>query len=714
MILRRLYLYVVSAAALVVLAFGLTGAGSTLLIFLINSPEAEFSRSPLAGWLAATVVALPVWAIHQWFARRFAVRDPAERASAIRHLYLYWACLVFSVAFAITLDNALTTGLRPALDNQAADNLLTAQAAWSAAVLLAIWAVHFVMAARDRAAVGEKGASSTLRRWYMYAALLIGQLMLLAGTAIFLQLLWLHAMHSGLADSFSLSNGVALMIAGGVLWAFHARILATRYIQDDRKSTLRAVEGFIVVGYSIASALYGGSLILYYSLARLLGVQNPGGVGNDLLAGLAQPGALLLVYAASWLLVRSRLSRDAAGGEALRQASIRRLYINLAGLVSLGAMAIGAGGVLWTLAEQVEAPVIGVSAFDWRNGLSLWITLFVVGGAVWLAHWRPAPPPPDRQSLSRRLYLWATLLASVLALLGFSVALLYSVIQQLIQPHPRLNDVSNLDFGHYLAALVVAALVGLYHLGVLRSDARARPEAVAPAGAAHDAAIPAAPAAEAPVAIQDAIDLVDWRRRVGDLYRLSGQEAMAEFRRLRDELFKTHPQSPIEPDERPAFTALKYFAPDPAYRVKARFEAGPGDTLVIDTGGADGAVRYRRAGRLLFELNGEACELTVLSLQQYAGGLFVPFKDATSGRETYGGGRYLFDTAKNTDGLVLKLEAGSQDVTIDFNYAYNPSCVYSARWACPLAPPENVLKVAIRAGEQTYTAPTSSPTGGPV
>ena len=78
MILRRLYLYVVSAAALVVLAFGLTGAGSTLLIFLINSPEAEFSRSPLAGWLAATVVALPVWAIHQWFARRFAVRDRAQ------------------------------------------------------------------------------------------------------------------------------------------------------------------------------------------------------------------------------------------------------------------------------------------------------------------------------------------------------------------------------------------------------------------------------------------------------------------------------------------------------------------------------------------------------------------------------------------------------------------------------------------------------------
>ena len=712
MILRRLYLYVVSAAALAVLAFGLTGAGSTLLIFLFNSPEADFSRPQLAGWLAATVVALPVWAIHQWFARRYALRDPAERVSAIRHLYIYWACLVFSVAFVISLDSALSSALRPSLDNQTPDNLGASQAAWSAAVLLVIWAIHSTMASRDRAAVGEKGASSTLRRWYMYAALLIGLLMLLAGTATVLQMLWLRAMHSGLANNFSMSNGVALVLAGGVLWAFHARILATRYIDDDRKSTLRAVEGFMVVGYSIASALYGGSLILYYSLARLLGVENPGGIGSDLLAGLAQPGTMLLVYGASWFFVRSRLSRDAASGEASRQAAIRRLYFNLAALVSLGAMAIGAGGVLWTLAEQVEAPMIGVSAFDWRNGLSLWITLFIVGGAVWLAHWRPSPALADRQSLSRRLYVWAALLARVLSLLGFSVALLYSVIQQLIQPHPRLNDVSNLDFGHYLAALVIAALVGLYHLGVLRSDARARPAAVEPEVLAP-VAIAEAPAEATPVAVQDVIDLVNWRRRVGDLYRIEGPEAMAEFRRRRDQLFKTHPQSPIEPEERSAFTALKYFAPDPAYRVKARFEAGSGETMVIDTGGADGAVRYRRAGRLVFEVNGEESELTVLSLLQYAGGLFVPFKDATSGHETYGGGRYLFDTAKNTDGLVLELEPGSPDVTIDFNYAYNPSCVYSPRWACPLAPPENVLKVAIRAGEQTYEHPDLR-SGGPV
>ena len=201
---------------------------------------------------------------------------------------------------------------------------------------------------------------------------------------------------------------------------------------------------------------------------------------------------------------------------------------------------------------------------------------------------------------------------------------------------------------------------------------------------------------------QGLLDLVDWRRRVGDLYRTSGPDALNRFRHGRDDLFRSHPQSPIEPDERASFKGLRYFPHDAAYRVEARFEPGDDSELVIDTGGEDGAVRYRRAGRLVFQLGGSQCRLTVLKLVQYAGGLFVPFRDTTSGRETYGAGRYLFDTAKNTDGLALEIAPGSSNVVIDFNYAYNASCAYSPRWACPLAPPENYLTVPVRAGELTY------------
>jgi len=203
------------------------------------------------------------------------------------------------------------------------------------------------------------------------------------------------------------------------------------------------------------------------------------------------------------------------------------------------------------------------------------------------------------------------------------------------------------------------------------------------------------------MSVTDYLDLVDWRRRVGDLYRLHGPGAAEAFRRGRDDLFRNHPQSPIE--DRSTFTGLEYFPVDPAYRTVAVLEpAEDPSELVIDTGGEDGAIRYRRAGVLRFSLQGTQCSLLLLSLIAYGGGLFVPFKDATSRAETYGGGRYLFDTAKNTDGLSLELEVGSPKVVIDFNFAYNPSCAYSPRWACPLSPPENALPIPIRAGEKNY------------
>ena len=98
MILRRLYLYLVSAAALVLLAAGLISLGSTILLFVFNNAMADSSRAELAIFSAMTVVALPVWGVHFWFARRFAMRDPFERASAIRRLYLYFVCLVSALA----------------------------------------------------------------------------------------------------------------------------------------------------------------------------------------------------------------------------------------------------------------------------------------------------------------------------------------------------------------------------------------------------------------------------------------------------------------------------------------------------------------------------------------------------------------------------------------------------------------------------------------
>lgn len=101
--------------------------------------------------------------------------------------------------------------------------------------------------------------------------------------------------------------------------------------------------------------------------------------------------------------------------------------------------------------------------------------------------------------------------------------------------------------------------------------------------------------------------------------------------------------------------------------------------------------------------------LTLWWIAAYGGGLFVPLRDATCGRESYGGGRYLTDTVKGTHGRGLTVLAGDR-VRLDANYLYNPSCAYDDRWACPLAPQENRVEVALRAGELAYTRPDGSGT----
>jgi uncharacterized protein (DUF1684 family) len=98
--------------------------------------------------------------------------------------------------------------------------------------------------------------------------------------------------------------------------------------------------------------------------------------------------------------------------------------------------------------------------------------------------------------------------------------------------------------------------------------------------------------------------------------------------------------------------------------------------------------------------------LTLWWLEAYGGGLFLPFRDGTCGTESYGGGRYLTDTVKGTFGRGVTV-ISSRTVRLDFNYAYNPSCAYDDRWACPLAPEENRVTARIPAGEMTYLAHTA-------
>jgi uncharacterized protein (DUF1684 family) len=212
------------------------------------------------------------------------------------------------------------------------------------------------------------------------------------------------------------------------------------------------------------------------------------------------------------------------------------------------------------------------------------------------------------------------------------------------------------------------------------------------------------------------LDLYDYRRRVAAIYQkrelreTTGDDPAAiwdNWRSERDRLFKEHPQSALGAEERASFTGLRYFSYDPALRIEAALTPQPAQGTVELPSSGPHLVRYPRAGMISFTLDGAPMSLAVYWIDVYGGGLFLPFRDATSGTETYGAGRYLFDTVKGSDFLRLD-DAGAVPgyaggrVLLDFNYAYNPSCSYDPRWACPLAPRENTLLVAIWAGEQIY------------
>jgi uncharacterized protein len=197
------------------------------------------------------------------------------------------------------------------------------------------------------------------------------------------------------------------------------------------------------------------------------------------------------------------------------------------------------------------------------------------------------------------------------------------------------------------------------------------------------------------------LELLDWKRKIFGLYaeiRRSAdpQAAWARWRDIRDELFARHPQSPIPADKRQGFSPLPYFAYEPSARVMGEVLGREPEHYDIATSGEDeGSYGFTRFAVVRFELAGERLELELYWLDGYGGGLFLPFRDGTSGRETYGAGRYLFDTVKGAD-LGMK----DDRLVLDFNFSYNPSCAYDPKWVCPLAPFPNRLQAPIRAGER--------------
>jgi uncharacterized protein len=195
------------------------------------------------------------------------------------------------------------------------------------------------------------------------------------------------------------------------------------------------------------------------------------------------------------------------------------------------------------------------------------------------------------------------------------------------------------------------------------------------------------------------LEVSAWRREVSELYGAVRREDDPErghalWRAGRDRLFQGHSQSPLPVGDPLRDSGLPYWPYDPSVRYELSLLAvSDGTRLSLPTDG-DGTTLLRLIGRVQLPPPLDAT-IDVWWLQQYAGGLFLPLRDGTAGDSSYGGGRYLLDTAKGAD-----LGGSSDRLVVDLNFLYHPSCRYSPAWQCPLAPAGNVISADVRAGER--------------
>jgi uncharacterized protein len=192
------------------------------------------------------------------------------------------------------------------------------------------------------------------------------------------------------------------------------------------------------------------------------------------------------------------------------------------------------------------------------------------------------------------------------------------------------------------------------------------------------------------------LSLLGWRRQVAALYGAAraARDPETGWRSWcdgRDELFAGHPDSPLDEAARASFRGLPYAPYDAGLRFEAELQPAAAAQVEIPTA-TDGTVRLSRIGTVTL---GDVGRLDVWWLAGYGGGVFLPLRDGSAGRTTYGGGRYLLDTVKGAD-----LGGDDARLVVDLNFAYHPSCTYDPRWSCPLAPEGNRVPATVAAGEQ--------------
>src|SRR5438552_3785871 len=348
------------------------------------------------------------------------------------------------------------------------------------------------------------------RRLYIYivAAASLGMLLIglvNLGTTALDQLFRATPIYTNPRDSYAGFGAVTLV--GLPVWGIHwwiAQRLARRNL-DERASALRRLYLYAVLAATgVATATFARGF-LEHAAGFLLGTSNDG-------PSIARAFWGTVVLFALWLYhFRTAAVDRTIAGESGNSATLRRWYAygllvlglafllfgarnllqqvwillvdrsqtivpgHLVALLALATLAIGAAGLLWTISDQLLNALLNRPVAEWRDKVSLFITLMLVGAPMWLSHWRASPAADERYTLSRRLYLYASLLGSVLAALIAGAVFVYRLLALLLGTSDAAAGAPLVDMGKAASVIVVAAAIGLYHWRALRSDAAARP-----------------------------------------------------------------------------------------------------------------------------------------------------------------------------------------------------------------------------------------------
>jgi len=527
---RRLYLYFIAAVSLFALALGLTNLLDLLIETIrdaiqgtdVVTGDADAIRRQLSIYAAIAIVALPIWLLHWWLAERGLDGGDGEeeRRSAVRALYLsavLSGSLIAGIVAVIRLVQLATLWI------VGADTRLwsgdTEQ--WIALLVVAgcIWAYHGWVRLRDLRGGPVDEEADWLPRLYVYGAAFTGVTLLTFAVGDLLALV-VEIMTTddnviigaGRWDGL-LASGVSRALVGTAVWSAHwLYSMRLADAPDWRGEHARASALRRFYGYSVAFGAVLLTLLLVTRVGEALLTELFNATPRDaepFARRLLDPAVRALPFVVAWIYYRRQVLEESARfAEGNRQATVRRVYVYAIALIGLGLTGYGLASLIAVAVDRVTVTGDLVSAFGrdpWRAEVASLASLTLVGASAWLWHWAhaqdwlKADPATERTATVRRVYLFAVIAGSIVAVLVSLAIVMYRVFAELLGVEGSVALVQEL--GEPLAVLLVAAGLLAYHAILLRADLGERGASIsepgttlqlvisAPAGANTDAIV---------------------------------------------------------------------------------------------------------------------------------------------------------------------------------------------------------------------------------